>query len=130
MISSSGVPIEKTPLFVRLPKQQTAALERIAGRTGRSKQDLVSQLLAERLVPGALSVGRVEVAPAPDARDDNVLTLEEAAALLKVSPAALRAAVEDGDLPGRRLGQEWRFSRMALLDWLGQGERAPHRKAR
>ena len=25
------MPIEKTPLFVRLPRQQTAALERIAG---------------------------------------------------------------------------------------------------
>jgi excisionase family DNA binding protein len=29
-----------------------------------------------------------------------------------------------GELPGRRIGQKWRFSRRAVLDWLAAPERA------
>ena len=49
--------------------------------------------------------------------------LEEAATLFKLSPEALRSAVERGDVPGRCFGKDWRFSRLALLAWLGRGER-------
>jgi excisionase family DNA binding protein len=120
---------EKTPLFVRLPKRQVAALERLADKTGRPKQHIVSELLAP-LAPGSMSVGRVEVTNTPDVTGDDVLTLEEAGALFKLSPDAIKAGVEDGDLPGRRFGKDWRFSRMALLAWLGRGERKNHRKGR
>jgi excisionase family DNA binding protein len=121
---------QKTPLFVRLPKQQVAALGRLADRTGRSKQHLLSELLADRLTSGTLSVGRVEVANPPDVTDDDVLTLEEAATLFKVSPAAIQAAAERGDVPGRRFGKDWRFSRLTLLTWLGRGARVGTRKGR
>lgn len=47
-----------------------------------------------------------------------VLTLEEAAELLRVSPAALRVEAEAGRVPGRQIGGEWRFSRATLLEWL------------
>jgi excisionase family DNA binding protein len=47
-----------------------------------------------------------------------VLTLEEAAELLRVTPAALRLDAEAGHVPGREVGGEWRFSRAALLAWL------------
>ncbi len=112
---------EKAPLFVRLPKQQVAALDRLAGRTGRPKQHLLSELLADRLASGALSVGRIEVANPPDMTGDDVLTLEEAATLFKLSPEAIQTAVEGGHLPGRRFGKDWRFSRLALLTWLARG---------
>ncbi len=112
---------EKAPLFVRLPKQQVAALDRLAGRTGRPKQHLLSELLADRLSSGALSVGRVDVANSPDVTGDEVLTLEEAATLFKLSQEAIRTAVESGHLPGRRFGKDWRFSRVALLTWLARG---------
>lgn len=121
---------EKTPLFVRLPKQQVAALDRLADRTGRPKQHLLSELLADRLASGTLSVGRVEVVNPLDVTDDDVLTLEEAATLFKLSPEAIQTAVESGDMPGRRFGKDWRFSRLALLTWLGRGERAGARKGR
>src|SRR4051794_22930075 len=39
----------RTPLFVRLPKDQAAALDRLADSTGRHKQHLISELLADRL---------------------------------------------------------------------------------
>ena len=54
---------------------------------------------------------------------DDVLTLEEAATLFKLSPEAIQTAVENRDLPGRRFGKNWRFSRLALLAWLAHGER-------
>jgi excisionase family DNA binding protein len=64
-----------------------------------------------------MTVGRIDVTNGVDTAD-GVLTLEEAAALLKVSPDELRKAAAAGELPGRLLGAEWRFSRAALLGWL------------
>jgi excisionase family DNA binding protein len=119
-----------TPLFVRLPRSQAAALDRLAGATGRHKQHLVSELLADRLTTGAgpLSVGRVEISNTSDLRTDDVLTLEEAAALLKLPADAVRSRAEQGDLPGRRFGKEWRFARVAVLDWLADGETQKRRR--
>ena len=116
------MPNERTPLFVRLPRNQAAALDRLADATGRRKQSLVSELLGDRLtVPRPLAVGRVEVTSAPQIVDE-VLTLEEIARLLKVPPDAVRSRAEEGELPGRRFGKEWRFARMAVLAWLARGE--------
>ena len=112
----------RTPLFVRLPKDQAAALDRLADSTGRAKQSLVSELLADRLVPSPLSVGRVEVTNSPDARGDDVLTLEEVATLFKLPREAIQTAIKEGQLPGRRFGKEWRFSRVAVLAWLSHGD--------
>jgi excisionase family DNA binding protein len=98
------------------------ALDRLAEATGRRKQSLVSELLGDQLpVARPLSVGRLEVINTPGA-GDGVLTLEEVAKLLKVPAETVRSRAEAGELPGRRLGKEWRFSRMAVLAWLGDGE--------
>jgi excisionase family DNA binding protein len=119
---------ERTPLFVRLPRSQAAALDRLADATGRRKQSLVSELLGDRLAAvRPLSVGRIEVTNARQAGDE-VLTLDEAAALLKLPADAVRTRAEEGDLPGRRLGNEWRFARSAVLAWLADGE--PHKRDR
>jgi excisionase family DNA binding protein len=114
----------RTPLFVRLPKDQAAALDRLADVTGRHKQHLVSELLADRLTSGAgpVSVGRVEVTHTANPLTDDVLTLEEAAALLKLPADTVRSRAEEGDLPGRRFGKEWRFARIAVLAWLADGD--------
>ena len=116
--------IDRTPLYVRLPSNQAAALDRLAQATGRAKQHLVSELLGDRLTTGAhqLAVGRLEVASGSDIPVDEVLTLEEGAALLKVSPDAVRSLAEKGELPGRRFGNDWRFARVAVLGWLSDGE--------
>ncbi len=52
-----------------------------------------------------------------------VLDVEEAAELLGVSVWTVRDAASKGELPGRKVGRAWRFSRQALLDWLGEGDR-------
>src|SRR5688572_17361116 len=47
-----------------------------------------------------------------------VLTLPEAAGFLRVSEADVLELVEKGDLPGRKIKQQWRFHKQALSDWL------------
>lgn len=51
-----------------------------------------------------------------------VLTLPEAAHLLRVPPDEIARLAGAGCLPGRRLGTQWRFRRTALLAWLAQPE--------
>jgi excisionase family DNA binding protein len=103
------------PVFVRLPREQADALDRLADSTGRRKQHIVSDLLADRL-----TLGRVELAE--NSGGEEVLTLGQAAELLKLPDSTLRARALAGDLPGRKFGEEWRFSRAALLEWLAQGD--------
>lgn len=53
-----------------------------------------------------------------------VLTLAEAAEFLRVAEGAVNAEAESGRLPGRRLAEDWRFSRKAILDWLEKPRQA------
>ncbi|HXB64971.1 MAG TPA: helix-turn-helix domain-containing protein [Solirubrobacteraceae bacterium] len=81
----------------------------------------MSELLADQL-----AVGRIELA---QGGSEEVLTLEEASALLRLPLETLRASAVAGELPGRVFGQEWRFSRSALLAWLaGEGTPQPETK--
>jgi excisionase family DNA binding protein len=50
-----------------------------------------------------------------------VLSLENAAELLQVAPDDLQAVAAAGELPGRKIGETWRFSRAAVLRWLEHG---------
>ncbi|MBZ9713494.1 helix-turn-helix domain-containing protein [Deinococcus multiflagellatus] len=49
---------------------------------------------------------------------DEVLTLEELAAFLKVSETTAYALVRAGEVPGRKVGREWRFLKARVVDWL------------
>jgi hypothetical protein len=71
-----------------------------------------------------LAVGHIEIAEGPGSEE--VLTLEEAAILLRLPIEAVRTRAVAGDLPGRAFGDEWRFSRVALLAWLADGEAPQH----
>jgi excisionase family DNA binding protein len=121
-----------TPVFIRLPKNQAAALHRLASETGRTKQHVVSELVGQALAapPQPLAVGRAEVSRTPQERDDEVLTLEEVAEMLKLRPDTVRSRAEQGDLPARRFGDEWRFSKLAVLAWLADGESQNTRRRR
>jgi excisionase family DNA binding protein len=57
-----------------------------------------------------------EISPA--AASDDVLTLAEAAAYLRVSPEEVVRLVGPSGLPGRRIGDQWRFLKSALQAWL------------
>ena len=51
----------------------------------------------------------------------DVLNVEEAAEYLRFSPYTIREKAREGEIPGRKIGKEWRFSRRALLEWLESG---------
>ena len=77
---------------------------------GLPKQDIVTSLLQDHL-----TVGKHEFFPnAPD----EVLTPEEAAELLRSDAATVIQMAEDGTIPGRKVGDDWRFARAAVLRWL------------
>lgn len=130
--------MERAGLFVRIPTAQATQLDRAASRAGMRKQDFVSSLIAAQLdATPQVAVGAIGavVAPSPrttaaaattehgEAPDDAVLTLDEAASLLRVTPDVLLTRASAGDLPGRRFAEEWRFSRRALFDWLQGSDR-------
>jgi excisionase family DNA binding protein len=48
----------------------------------------------------------------------DVLTLEDAADYLKVDYGTVRRLIKEQGLPGRKIGDEWRFLRGAIADWL------------
>ena len=110
---------DRVPLFVRLPREQAAALDRLVDSTGARKQHLVSDLLA-----GQLAVGRAEIIESAGAEE--VLTLQETAELLRLPVETVRASALAGALPGRVFGDEWRFARAAVLAWLAGGDTAQH----
>jgi len=53
--------------------------------------------------------------------DREILNLEEAAALLGVSVKTFNKVLHTEDMPARKIGREWKFSRRALIDWIGSG---------
>jgi excisionase family DNA binding protein len=54
-----------------------------------------------------------------------VLTTEEAAEFLKLTPFTVRDYARRGILPSRKVGKGWRFYKPDLLAWLRDYE-APH----
>lgn len=53
-----------------------------------------------------------------------VLTPAQAATLLQIDEDTVLALAEEGRLPGRRIGDEWRFARAALVEWVRSGPAA------
>jgi excisionase family DNA binding protein len=115
------------PLFVRLPAAEADKLDRASHDLRVAKKDLVTALVARaefddmrrvvvELGKDELTVGRADFRPHPT---PEVLTLAQAAELLQLEPDAVAELAAAGELPGRRIGDEWRFSRTAVLAWLG-----------
>jgi len=52
------------------------------------------------------------------ANENDVLTITEAASILRVHPVTLRKRAVAWGVPHKRLGAEWRFSRTVLVAWV------------
>ena len=63
------------------------------------------------------TVGRHSFRPA---EIPEVLTPAQLAELLQVDAEMVVALAEQSELPRRKVGEEWRFSRTAVLAWLGE----------
>lgn len=55
--------------------------------------------------------------PNPNPGDD-VLDAEEVAQILRIHPVTVRLKAAAGQIPGRQIGNRWRFSRRRLTEWL------------
>jgi excisionase family DNA binding protein len=117
------MPSEPTsPLFVRLPAASAEKLNRAAFELKTPKRELVADLVDRYLGAEDVVVGRA----APELRGPDVLTLPQLAELLQVDEKTVRSLATAGDLPGRKVGRHWRFSRQAVLDWLATPARKRH----
>jgi excisionase family DNA binding protein len=124
---------KRTPLYVRIPQSHAEKLDRVAFELKVPKQDLIAGLVEDmKIAPGftrrrtevvevddSLNVGRASFLPYGQ---PEVLTLPEAADLLQVHERVVAEMADAGELPGRKLGEDWRFSRVALIGWLGRAE--------
>jgi hypothetical protein len=126
-------------LYVRLPAIAVDKLDRAATALGVHKKDLVAGLVSRYVDPdserglsalGSLSQPRrvtVELGESGPALGSysfqaydppEVLNAAQAGQLLQIDPAMVIELAEAGQLPGRKLGSDWRFSRAALIAWL------------
>lgn len=59
---------------------------------------------------------------------DELLTLKQAMEFLGVSEKVLLRLLAEEDMPGRKLGKEWRFSKQALIQWVAEGKTRDYSK--
>jgi ATP-dependent Clp protease ATP-binding subunit ClpC len=77
-------------------------------------------------VPVPVPEPRTDYPPATPEKE--VLNLEEVSQLLGITVDDLSRLLETEDLPGRMIAGRWRFSRSALIRWLGEGSSRSYRK--
>jgi excisionase family DNA binding protein len=110
-------------LFVRLPAAAVEKLDRAAEALGMRKKDLVAGLIHKLGAgPGepATTIGSYSFQPYDP---PEVMNAIQAAQFLQIEESVVIEMAEAGKLPGRRLGEVWRFSRAALVAWLAKPER-------
>ncbi|HTA19392.1 MAG TPA: helix-turn-helix domain-containing protein [Polyangia bacterium] len=130
-------------LFVRLPAAAVDKLDRAAEALGMRKKDLVAGLVSKYVDPdsrrglstlGTLSThgatvdlrGAVPTHGAYSFRPydpPEVMNAEQAGQFLQVDEDVVTEMAVSGDLPARKIGDAWRFSRAALVAWLSKPEK-------
>jgi excisionase family DNA binding protein len=124
-----------TALYVRIPSEEAEKLHRAADFLRTPKRELITRLVAEfdpedpvwtRRVAGPMasaqaewSMGQHSFVPASELE---ILTPAQLAGLLQIEEETLIELAEKRELPGRKVGEEWRFSREAILAWLAEDE--------
>jgi excisionase family DNA binding protein len=52
--------------------------------------------------------------------DDEILTITELCDLLRIHPSTGYKLTKRGQIPGFRVGADWRFHRNAIARWIGE----------
>lgn len=129
----------ETPLYVRLPNEASDKLERAAAALGVRKKDLVANLVTTYVDPdskqGLSALGTLATRKALDTNQTgpmlgsysfqsysqdfpDVMNSHQAGQFLQIEEKLVIQLAEKGELPGKKLGPVWRFSREALVAWL------------
>jgi excisionase family DNA binding protein len=58
--------------------------------------------------------------------EKEILNIDEAARFLGVSVKTFNKVLHSANIPARKIGREWKFSRQALVDWVGNGNSADY----
>lgn len=53
-----------------------------------------------------------------DNRIDEILTIDEAAGLLRIPRSSVYKLAQEGRIPAQKVGRHWRFHRTTLLRWV------------
>ncbi|HMW47916.1 MAG TPA: helix-turn-helix domain-containing protein [Marinagarivorans sp.] len=53
-----------------------------------------------------------------ESQKNSVMTLDELASYLKVPKSTLYKLVQDGKVPGQKVGKQWRFAKASIDRWL------------
>lgn len=134
----SRKPPPETPLYVKLPKNAVEKLHRAAAALGVHKKDLVAGLVDQYVDPdsqqgltklttlgskrplqmsegASLMMGAYSFQPYDP---PEIMNAEQAGQFLQIEEKNVIELAEAGQLPGKKLGPVWRFSRDALVAWL------------
>jgi len=65
---------------------------------------------------------RAEFPESPTPAPPPVMTIDELAEYLQVSKSSLYKLVQNGHIPGHKVGKHWRFRRLTIDRWLDQSE--------
>jgi excisionase family DNA binding protein len=53
--------------------------------------------------------------------NNEVMTLDELSVYLKIPKSTLYKLVQEGCLPGQKIGKQWRFGKQGIDQWLAEG---------
>ncbi len=56
--------------------------------------------------------------PMQQNQNSDVMTIDELALYLKIPKSTLYKLVQEGKVPGQKLGKQWRFGKLAIDRWL------------
>jgi excisionase family DNA binding protein len=126
-----------TALYVRIPSAEAEKLHRAADALRTPKRELITKLVARFDPQDPVWTQELAGPPMPTeaewevghhsfrpAEAPEVLTPAQLGELLQVEEERVVELAEQGELPGRKVGEEWRFSRSAILAWLGEEREA------
>ncbi len=54
--------------------------------------------------------------------NSEILTVEEAAELLRIPRSSVYKLAQEGKIPGLKVGRHWRFHRQTLMSWVANGQ--------
>jgi excisionase family DNA binding protein len=50
--------------------------------------------------------------------NSDILTVEEAAELLKIPRSSVYKLAQEGKIPAKKVGRHWRFHRQTIVNWI------------
>jgi excisionase family DNA binding protein len=58
--------------------------------------------------------------PNPEPLASDILTADELAGMLHLHVVTVRLMAKSGEIPGRQIGNRWRFSRSRIVEWIAK----------